>query len=293
MPCETRWNSRYDAVQMCNRQDIQKKLNQLICELKSKLTCLSAQNLQALTTSDFVVMDLYVKVFQPVAIALDLMQKEFNSLQGFIIPVLFSMKHRVAQMPDTPTIARDFKKAMLNAIDDRFKNYFIFNDENKDLLLASITLPHVKVSFIADDDNIIKSKNLLISECKKLKNEICDEVEVSPSPVAQDDNFIISYSSFRNVRRNSIESEIESEVSRFLFDVRTESSILNEYSNVRAVYFEYNTTISSSAPVERVFSQSTMIFTPRRNRISAQRFEQTLLMKHNRKLIINSNDKFL
>lgn len=290
IPTETRWNSRFDSVKMCNRPEIQKNLNKLIHELKSNLACMKAQNLQTLTTSDFVVIDLYVKVFEPVAVALDCMQKEFNSSQGFIMPVLISMRHRVTQMPNTPNIARDFKESMLKAIDDRFKNYFLFEDSNEDLLLASVTLPSVKVRFIKEDEHIIKVKNMLIAQCKKFKNEMCVETGTSQSdPVpTQDDDFIISYSTFRDNRRSSIESEIESEVARFLFDHRTENSSLNEYPNVRGVYFKYNTTISSSAPVERVFSQSMMIFTPRRNRLSAIRFEQTLLMKHNRKLINDS-----
>ncbi|XP_055325900.1 beta-alanyl-bioamine nonribosomal peptide synthetase ebony-like, partial [Sitodiplosis mosellana] len=43
----------------------------------------------------------------------------------------------------------------------------------------------------------------------------------------QQDDFIISYS--RNIRRNSIESEFESEVSRFLCEIWNDNSILDEY----------------------------------------------------------------
>lgn len=288
VPCETRWNSRYDAVKMCSIPDIQRNLNKLIQKLKSDLNCASSRNLQTLTPNDFAVIEQYVAVLEPVAISLDLMQKEFNSSQGYIMPVLFSMSHRIKQIKESSNIASDFKAAMIKAIDNRFKDYFVFGETNKDLILAAITLPRIKTSFIAQDDNIIYAKNLLIFECKKLKNETFIEVPTTQEePVLEqsENDFFVSYTALRDNRRNSLENEIESEVSRFLCDVRTDNSILNEYPNVRAAYFKYNTTISSSAPVERVFSQSLMIFTPRRNRLSAAHFEQALLMKHNRKLI--------
>lgn len=84
---------------------------------------------------------------------------------------------------------------------------------------------------------------------------------------------------------NTIDSQIETEVSQFLRDVRVENSILRDYRYIQPVFYKYNTTLSSSAPVERVFSQSLIIFTPRRNRISADNFEKTLFLKHNRMLI--------
>lgn len=128
---------------------------------------------------------------------------------------------------------------------------------------------------------------MLIAECKKMKITSSDgEGTVEPESTSIQDDFIISYTRSRELhRRTSIESEIESEVSRYLCDIRTNISILNEYPHVRAAYFKFNTTLSSSAPVERVFSQSLMIFTPRRNRLSALRFEQALVMKHNRNLL--------
>lgn len=75
-PNDTRWNSRYDAVKMCSRKDSQPKLNKLIQQLKSELTSVSAQNLQILTPSDFAIIQHYVNVLEPVAMALDTLQRK-------------------------------------------------------------------------------------------------------------------------------------------------------------------------------------------------------------------------
>lgn len=285
-PCETRWNSRFDVVKMCSLPEIRNNLNTLIQKLKSELSCASAQNLQTLSSIDFLVIDQYVKVLEPVAIALDSMQKELNGSQGYIMPVLISMRHRISRIEEDSDIGRDFKKAMLSAINKRFENYFVFGDSNRDLLLAALTLPRVRTNFIAEDEDIIYAKNLLISECKKLMSEN-EQSNTSPQEpeVEMNDDFLISYASSRDLRRNSIENEIESEVSRFLCDVRVDISMLNEFPTIRAAFFKYNTTLSSSAPVERVFSQSLMIFTPRRNRLSSVHFEMAIVMKHNRRII--------
>lgn len=102
---------------------------------------------------------------------------------------------------------------------------------------------------------------------------------------------IITYAVSRNARRFSIENQIETEVARYLSDTCCELKMLDDYRCIRAVFFKFNTTLSSSAPVERVFSQTMMIFTPRRNRLSADNFERTLILKHNRMLLNNQSSE--
>lgn len=285
-PSDTRWNGEFAAVRFCNRSDIKPKLNTLIEELKSKLQCPSAKSLQILTQSDFTILSHFIKVMEPMANGLDVMQKEYNSSQGYVLPVLYSMKRRIEQIDETANVARDFKTAMLQAIDNRFKDELSINEKNKDYILASVSLPRIKTNFIEKDDDISYAKSILISECKKIKRDIVEESSCESSSV--DNEFLISFAQQRNHRRTSVENIIESEVS-YLVDPREDYTMLNEFPHVREVFFMYNTTLSSSAPVERVFSQSLMIFTPRRNRISADHFEKTLLLKHNGQLLQENN----
>lgn len=77
---------------------------------------------------------------------------------------------------------------------------------------------------------------------------------------------------------------MEAEVERFFDDDRQDVNILNEYPHIREVYLRHNTTLSSSAAIERVFSLSALIFTPRPNRINATNFEYALLLKLNKNL---------
>lgn len=69
MPVVTRWNSKYDAINKCFRQDIKPKINTLIQKIKLEMK--SNRNLTNLTANDFNILDDYLKVFRPVASALD------------------------------------------------------------------------------------------------------------------------------------------------------------------------------------------------------------------------------
>lgn len=104
VPVITRWNSKYDAVRICVDPDTQPKINTLIEACSSM-----SRNLEKLTDDDFYVLTQYVKVLDPVAKSLDKLQGQHNCSQGFIIPVLFSMKHRLNALSDASQLARDLK----------------------------------------------------------------------------------------------------------------------------------------------------------------------------------------
>jgi hypothetical protein len=53
------------------------------------------------------------------------------------------------------------------------------------------------------------------------------------------------------------------------------------YPIVKKAFIRYNTTIPSSAPVERLFSFAGMIHNPKRNRLADNLFEQLVILKGN------------
>jgi hypothetical protein len=76
---------------------------------------------------------------------------------------------------------------------------------------------------------------------------------------------------------------VETEVSSYLADPDRSLTVLNKYPLVKSAFIEFNTTLPSSAAVERLFSVGGQIETGRRNRLSDSNFEKLLLLKANMK----------
>ncbi|XP_050440012.1 uncharacterized protein LOC126845401 [Adelges cooleyi] len=62
----------------------------------------------------------------------------------------------------------------------------------------------------------------------------------------------------------------------FFNNKKKELNILNKFSTIKEVFLQYNTTIPSSAAVERLFSGAIQVLTPRRNRLGDKTFEKLL-----------------
>jgi len=54
----------------------------------------------------------------------------------------------------------------------------------------------------------------------------------------------------------------------FLNDKDRDLSMLNRHQKVKQLFFRYNTALSSSTPVERLFSSDSLILSKKRNRLS-------------------------
>lgn len=104
IPCETRWNSKFDSIKkvytIITREENHDKneINILIKRLRTELK--STSHLQLIEKADVLVMRKYINVMGPVAYALDTLQGEFNCSQGLILPVLISMKHRIESIEE-------------------------------------------------------------------------------------------------------------------------------------------------------------------------------------------------
>jgi len=71
---------------------------------------------------------------------------------------------------------------------------------------------------------------------------------------------------------------IETEASSYLVDPHCSLGMLHKYLLVKSVFIHFNTTLPSSAPVERLCSIGGQIETARlQNRLSDTNFEQLLL----------------
>ncbi len=77
------------------------------------------------------------------------------------------------------------------------------------------------------------------------------------------------------------ENRAKIEAMNYLDDKSKELQNLLIYPCIRAVFMQFNTSLPSSAPVERLFSTGGLILIPHRNRLSDELFEKLLMLKTN------------
>lgn len=288
IPCITRWNSRYDAIAKACSDGIKQKMNTLIQRLSAETA--NASHLQMVTNADWKVLNEYIRVMKPIAISLDILQGDEEACQGYIAPTLSSMIIHISTLSEaTNPILQAFKKSALRVLKKRFDQYIKIDFESRDIVLAALSHPKFKTTYIEKDEDERKAREFLKNECMKYINESNVSSEVQPHQTEGESNgFFISFQR-SDARRGSIEHDVDEEVSRYLNDDRKNLDMLNQYPTIKRIFFQYNTTLSSSTPIERVFSQCKLIFRPQRNRLSAANFERAIFLKINSKHFQNKD----
>lgn len=278
--CVTRWNSRYDSIAKVCSANVKPKINILIQRLSAEMQ--SAAHLQVLTNADWKVLSEYLRVMTPIAQALDILQGETTACLGFIMPTLTSMRFHISSLDASSNpLLNAFKIAALDVLRERFDRYLQFNESNREMVLAAISHPIFKSSFIENDNDERRARHILREECMKMSTtNQTENIDTSTLAESQTNNFFVSFQR-STLRRNSIEHEIDGEIVRFLSDTRDNMTILSEYPSIKNIFVRFNTSLSSSAPIERVFSQCKLIFRPQRNRLLSDNFERAIFLKIN------------
>ena len=86
--------------------------------------------------------------------------------------------------------------------------------------------------------------------------------------------------------RRSIDqpNNVELEFMRYLEEFESDISALKKFKTLKKLFLKFNTSLCSSAPVERMFSIAQMIHTPLRNCVKDNFFNTLLFLKLNKDL---------
>jgi len=85
----------------------------------------------------------------------------------------------------------------------------------------------------------------------------------------------------KTVHEFSLQIKAELETLRFLEDTRKDLLSLQQYPLIKLLFVRFNTTLPSSAPVERLFSFAGIIFNPHRRRLTPEILEKLVVLKGN------------
>lgn len=184
-------------------------------------------------------------------------------------------------------------ESILIGLQNRFGSIMKFCEENKELILAAAIHPCFKLSWIEDERNREYAQTLLINSYIEFSN-----VENKTSSSSTNQSGISCSNSTENQffkrlrqseRRTSNDDTLTFDVWKYLLQPTDDPNLDQIRINpiLENLFRRYNTTLSSSAAIERIFSRALQIFTPRRNRISDENFEKALFVQQNSKLLLN------
>jgi len=281
LPCATRWNSLYDSLSLLVRHKDQLNLT---------MTQLGLPNFRDV---EFEFLEEYVLVMQPLSAALDRLQSDKECYYGCMIPTLLAVEKKLHRLN---TISLKHCQPLLNTVSSdfgkRFKNFLLL-DGNwdaacKEAILASTSNPQFKLKFLTINNKFNtntmnkKIQELLVTAMKSLDEHSTDtnvfEINDDGSNGSSDAFFDFECSSSS---ANPNQDSYEMEMLKYLGDGSNSLSSLHQYNRILKVFLRYNTPLSSSAPVERLFSLAGHILSPKRNRLSDKLFSQLVFLKGN------------
>lgn len=278
-PCPTRWNSLFDA------------LNQLLL-FKDKLNIIFNQlNINCnFKEIELVYLNELIIVLKPIACALDCLQAQNNCYYGVLLPTLFSLKSRLEILNEKNLKhLASLITPIINSLKQRFHLFFELSPEINEAILATCFHPNFKLRWIPDYNICDKQKkriqNLCINVTENVINEYNNYESNLHSSKDSEDSFFI-FSSQPEINKQQSQNELE--LVTYFNDQNKLLISLDNYPIIRKLFIKFNTSLCSSAPVERLFSFAGFIHAPSRSNLSDNMFEKLVFLKGNQEFIHNS-----
>lgn len=262
-PVVTRWNSMYDSS-----KKIYSKKDDII-------KVFEALKLTAMTSTDWNFLKEYLNIMEPIAFVIEYFQGEKSSFLGIVAPTINVLVLKLKNLENLK-LCVDLRDGLLVCLEKRFPyvlNIVTNNQLCRNFIVAAVSHPKFKLSWVPTQ-YIETCKNILL----KYKNEL-KEINTRNEHLSdfhETDSTDMDF--FSILHKNKPDSLLPSSLSvemkllSYFEEKSYELDILNAHPVMKAIFIKFNTTIPSSAPVERLFSTAVQIFTPRRNRHSDKTF---------------------
>uniref|UniRef100_H3B6J0 HAT C-terminal dimerisation domain-containing protein n=1 Tax=Latimeria chalumnae TaxID=7897 RepID=H3B6J0_LATCH len=261
VPCVTRWNSFYNAVER-------------VMSIEHLSIVCDEMGMAKFKMHEITFLKEYCKVLKPLAMALDILQGEEKCYYGYLLPTLLKLHSKVDLK-----VATSLPDAIITSIRKRFA--LLLDTEGKpfqEAMLAAVALLMFKLRWLLEDKHE-HAKMVVNEEARKISSEAGTTLPLQQQEsavvcaVSNCDNFF----DYHQPAPQAVDV-IADKVNKFLCDSDISLACMSKYPNMREVFLKYNATIPSSAPVERLFSLGTRVFAPRRNRLSDERVEELILL---------------
>ncbi|XP_074552719.1 uncharacterized protein zbedx isoform X2 [Halichoeres trimaculatus] len=268
VPSVIRWNVEYCAVQ------------KIVSLTERELTELCARlEVPRLQPEETAFLKEYVTVFHPLAFALELFQAEQKCYLGLVIPTILSLKNKLNEQKDAANYFADVINTIVMAIDVRFQELFTSTEAK----IATATTPQFRLWWMAASEKD-EMCSLLATEASQMDPCVVTVANTSrnSSAIESEDDFF-SYGPVKPAIQMQQRGVME-EVQKYIEGKGKSLECLQDFPRVKQLFLKYNTTLPSTAPVQRLFSQKGNLVTSQRNFLTDDYFERIQLLRYNSKV---------
>lgn len=265
VPSVIRWNVEYCAVQ------------KIVSLTERELTELCARlEVPRMQPEEMAFLKEYVTVFHPLAFALELFQAEQKCYLGLVIPTVLSLKNKLNEQKDAANYLGEVINAIVVAIDVRFQELF----SSMEAKFATATTPQFRLWWMNASEREDMC-SLLATEASQI--EPSSLIEPNPSrrlsTIESEDDFF-SYGPVKPAVQIQQRGVME-EIRKYVEGTGKSLECLQDFPRVKQLFLRYNTTLPSTAPVQRLFSQKGNLVTSQRNFLTDDYFERIQLLRYN------------
>ncbi|KAI4822579.1 hypothetical protein KUCAC02_008116 [Chaenocephalus aceratus] len=266
VPAVIRWNVEYCAVQ------------KIVSLSERELTELCARlEVPRMQPEEMAFLKEYVTVFHPLAFALELFQAEQKCYLGLVIPTILSLKNKLNEQKDSATYLSGVINAIVVAIDLRFQDLFASTEAK----IATATTPQFRLLWMAASDRE-EMCAVLATEAAQMDPGTITEPNTSRSSshtIETEDDFF-SYGSVKPAIQIQQRGVME-EIRKYVEGTGKSLECLQDFPRMKQLFLKYNTTLPSTAPIQRLFSQKGNLVTSQRNFLTDDYFERIQLLRYN------------
>ncbi|KAM4530140.1 uncharacterized protein zbedx [Odontesthes bonariensis] len=265
VPAVIRWNVEYCAVQ------------KIVSLSERELTELCARlEVPRLQPEEMAFLKEYVAVFHPLAFALELFQAEQKCYLGLVIPTVLSLKNKLNEQKDAAKYFGDVINSIVMTIDVQFQHLF----SSTDAKIATATTPQFRLWWMAASE---REDMCSLLATKASQMDPCSVTEANTSrnlsTIESEDDFF-SYGSAKANTQNQPRGVMD-EIRKYVEGTGKSLECLQDFPRVKHLFLKYNTTLPSTAPVQRLFSQKGNLVTSQRNFLTDNYFERIQILRYN------------
>lgn len=265
VPAVIRWN-----VEFCALQKIVSLTERELTELRARL------EIPHLQPDEMAFLKEYVTVFHPLAFALELFQAEQKCYLGLVIPTVLSLKNKLNEQKDAAKYFSGVINTIVSAIDMRFQELFA----SREARIATATTPQFRLWWMPASERD-EMCSLLAIEASQMEPGNTAEANTSHnvSTIESEDDFF-DYGPVKPAIQIPQRGVME-EIRKYVGGTGKFLDCLQEFPRVKQLFLKFNTTLPSTAPVQRLFSHKGNLVTSQRNFLTDDYFERIQLLRYN------------